>query len=68
MAEIEELLRLRNELLSSDLGIILLNFLQDDLTSYAVQNLDAIEIRGMARMIQDIKDIPRTIEQKRKGR
>lgn len=67
MAEIEELLRIRNDLLQTDLGVILLDFLQDNLTSYAVQNLDAVEIKGMARLIQDIKDIPRVIEGKKKG-
>lgn len=68
MAEIEELVRLRNDLLQTDLGVVLLDFLQNNLTSYAVQNLDAIEIKGMARLIQDIKDIPKVIESKKKGR
>ena len=66
MANIEDLLRLRNELSDKQLGNILLNYLQDLVTSYAVSNLDAIEIKGMCRLLQDIKDIPKVVENERK--
>ena len=36
MAEIDDLLTLRNELMQRDLGIVVLRFLQDTVTSYAV--------------------------------
>lgn len=67
MAKIEDLLTLRNNLSDKQLGITLLNYLQDLVTSYAVKNLDAIEIKGMCRLIQDIKDIPDVVEQERKN-
>jgi len=59
MAEIDGLLRLRNELCNRELGEVLLRFLQDAVTSYAVKNPDAKEIKGMCRLIQDLKDIPK---------
>lgn len=67
MAEIDDLLRLRNELLQRDLGIVVLNFLQNTVTQYAAKNLDATEIKGMCRLIQDLKDIPEKVENMRRN-
>jgi hypothetical protein len=67
MAEIDDLLTLRNELMQRDLGIVVLRFLQDTVTSYAAKNLDAMEIKGMCRLIQDLKDIPDKVEKMRRN-
>lgn len=64
MANREELLTLRNDLIQRELGNILLAYLQDYVTEQAVKNLDATEIKGMCRLIQQIKDIPKVVEQK----
>ena len=63
MTSREDLLTLRNELIQRDLGSILLAYMQDYVTEQAVKNLDAIEIKGMCRLIQQLKDIPKTVEQ-----
>ncbi len=63
MTSREDLLTLRNDLIQRDLGSILLAYMQDYVTEQAVKNLDAIEIKGMCRLIQQLKDIPKTVEQ-----
>lgn len=63
MTSREDLLTLRNDLIQRDLGKILLAYMQDYVTEQAVKNLDAIEIKGMCRLIQQLKDIPKTVEQ-----
>ncbi len=45
MANREELLTLRNDLIQRELGSILLAYLQDYVTEQAVKNLDATEIK-----------------------
>lgn len=62
MAEREDLLAIRNEILQQNVGKSLLAFLQDKVTDYATKNLDAIEIKGMCRLIQDLKDIPEVVQ------
>jgi ferritin len=64
MTSREDLLRLRNELSQRELGKVLLNFLQDYVTEQAVKNLDAIEIKGMCRLIQQVKNIPEMVDNK----
>lgn len=64
MTSREDLLTLRNELSQRELGKILLNFLQDYVTEQAVKNLDAIEIKGMCRLIQQVKNIPEMVDNK----
>lgn len=66
MTSREDLLTLRNDLIQKDLGNILLAYLQDYVTEQAVKNLDAIEIKGMCRIIQQIKTIPEQVENERK--
>ena len=63
MTSREDLLRLRNDLIQKDLGNILLAFMQDYVTEQSVKNLDATEIKGMCRLIQQLKDIPEKVEQ-----
>lgn len=64
MTSREDLLTLRNELSQRELGKVLLNFLQDYVTEQAVKNLDAIEIKGMCRLIQQVKNIPEMVDNK----
>ena len=64
MANREDLLTLRNDLIQRELGNILLAYLQDYVTEQAVKNLDATEIKGMCRLIQQIKDIPKEVDKK----
>lgn len=66
MAKIDNLLLLRNELSDKQLGGVLLAYLQDFVTEQAVKNLDAVEIKGMCRIIQQIKTIPEQVENERK--
>ena len=54
---------MRNELTDTELGGVLFGYLHDKVTDYSTKNLDAIEIKGMCRIIQDIKDIPELVEQ-----
>ncbi len=61
MADREMLLALRNEIINQQIGKDLFSFLHDKVTQYAVKNLDAVEIRGMCRIIQDLKDIPEKV-------
>ena len=65
MAEREDLLAIRNDILQQNVGKSLLAFLQDKVTDYATKNLDAIEIKGMCRLIQQVKNIPDIVEQQR---
>ena len=65
--EIENVLRLRNELVYTSLGEDLLSYLQDILTKNAcIPNKDGENIKGFAECIQAIKDIPKTVENMRK--
>jgi len=66
MAKTDDLLTLRNELLNMKLGETLLTYLQDFVTEQAVKNLDAVEIKGMCRIIHQIKTIPKQLENERK--
>ena len=58
MAERADLLTIRNEILQKDTGKCLFAFMHDYVTDFACNNLDAMEIKGMCRLIQAIKDIP----------
>lgn len=62
MAEREDLLAIRNEIHQRDVGKSLFAFLHDKVTDYATKNLDAIEIKGMCRLIQDLKDLPEVVQ------
>ena len=44
MAEREDLLAIRNEILGKKVGLSLLAFLQNKVTDYATKNLDAITV------------------------
>ena len=63
MTEKEDLLALRNDIIQAPVGEILFKFLHDKITDYAVKNLDAVEIKGMCRIIQDLKNIPKMVDQ-----
>lgn len=56
--EREYLLKLRNELINTDLGDVFFKFAQDYITQEACKNIDSTEIKGMCRLIQQFKDIP----------
>lgn len=62
MAERENLLAIRNEILQQNVGKSLFAFLHDKVTEYATKNFDAIEIKGMCRLIQDLKDLPEVVQ------
>ena len=53
---------MRNELFNTALGSVLFDYLHDKVTDYAAGNLDAVEIKGMCRLIQDLKNIPEIVE------
>ena len=62
MTSIEDLLRLRNEIIQQPIGGVLLEYLSDYITAEACKNRDAEQIKGMCELVQRIKDIPQRIE------
>ena len=60
----EHLVLLRN-LLNEPSGKLLLTFLQDYVTNQACKQREASEIKGMCELIQQLKDIPKRVEQKK---
>lgn len=55
----EYLLQLRNQLINTELGDILLTYCQDYLSSEGCKaTVNGDEIKGMCKMVQWIKDIP----------
>ena len=55
----EYLLKLRNELSQTQLGDILLDYLQDFITSEGCKaTVSGDAIKGMCQIVQQIKDIP----------
>ena len=62
--ELEELTSLRNTIQSYE-GKLLLAYLQDYVTNQACLKREASEIKGMCELIQQIKDVPKTVEKKR---
>lgn len=58
----EELLIIRNEIINAKCGDILLRFLHDYITECATKNCDSAEIKGMCRLVQKFKDIPKDID------
>lgn len=62
----EELLRLRNELIHTELGALLLMYLQDYITDESCKVADnSREIKGMCQLVQQIKKIPKVAENSR---
>ena len=60
----EYLVLLRN-LLNEPSGKLLLTFLQDYVTNQACKQREASEIKGMCELIQQLKDIPKRVENKK---
>lgn len=60
----EHLVLLRN-LLNEPSGKLLLTFLQDYVTNQACKQREASEIKGMCELIQQLKDIPKRVENKK---
>lgn len=58
------LVTLRNDLFNTKTGKLLIDYLQDFLTSEACLNRNGDEIRGMARVIEEIKKIPGKVNNK----
>ena len=58
-------LQLRNEIVNRPIGDVLLAYLQDFVSESACKNLDAVEIKGMMRLVQQIKDIPKEVEREK---
>jgi hypothetical protein len=62
MTSIEDLLRLRNEIIQQPIGGVLLEYLSDYITAEACKNRNAEQIKGMCELVQRIKDIPSKVE------
>lgn len=62
MAEIQDLVTIRNEILNTPCGDVLLKFLHDFITDCATRNCDSAEIKGMCRIVQELKDVPKKLE------
>ena len=60
--EREYLLKLRNELINTDLGDVFFKFAHDYITQEACKNINSDELKGMGRLIQQFKDIPSRLE------
>lgn len=65
MTTIEDLLRLRNEILQQTIGGVLLAFMQDYITAESCKNRSADEIKGMCELVQQLKDIPQKVEKRK---
>ena len=61
----ENLVKIRN-LLNSQEGKLLVDYLSDYITENACKTRDASEIKGMCELLQQIKLIPGKVEQRRK--
>lgn len=64
MADLQELIRLRNEIINTPIGDILFSFLHDYITEEACKNIEPTEIKGMCRLVQELKNIPNKLEAK----
>lgn len=62
--EREYLVKIRNVLATDD-GKLLMEFLQDYVTKQACGQREASEIKGMCILIQQLKDIPQRVENKK---
>jgi hypothetical protein len=60
----EYLLRLRNELVQTQLGDLLLKYLHDKATSEVNKKISRDDISGFLLCIQAIKDIPTEVDRK----
>ena len=60
----EYLLRLRNELVNTSLGDLLLKYLHDKATADVGKRISSADISGFLLCIQAIKDIPSLVEKK----
>ena len=65
MVSREDLLQLRNEIMQRPIGVILLAYLQDYISEMATTPLDAAEIKGMCKLVKQLKDIPTQVERKK---
>ena len=65
MTSIEDLLRLRNEILQQPIGGVLLAYLQDYITAESCNNRNAEQIKGMCELVQQIKLIPQKVEKRK---
>ena len=63
----EELLTIRNEIINAKCGDILLRFLHDYITDCATRNCDSAEIKGMCRIVQALKDVPKELDKGRRS-
>ena len=66
MADVQELIKLRNELINTSLGTCLFRFLHDFVTEESCKNIDSTEVKGMCRLIQELKSIPGKLQVKSK--
>ena len=60
----EYLLKLRNELVNTQLGELLLQYLHDKATSEVGKKISSSDISGFLLCIQAIKDIPSLVDRK----
>jgi hypothetical protein len=65
MTSIEDLLRLRNEIIQQPIGGVLLEYLSDYITAEACKNRNAEQIKGMCELVQQIKLIPQKVENRK---
>lgn len=65
MTSLEELLQLKNELISQPIGGVLLAYLQDYITAESCNNRNAEQIKGMCELVQQIKNIPLKIKNRK---
>lgn len=59
--EREHLLRIRNEIINAPIGALLFSFMYDFTTQEACKNINADELKGMCRLIQELKDVPKKL-------
>lgn len=63
--EYENLLQIRNEIIKTPAGGLLFQFMHDYITQEACKNINADELKGMCRLVQELKSIPNKLQNAR---
>lgn len=62
--EREKLLKIRNEIINTPQGAVFFQFMHDFITQEACKGINADELKGMCRLVQEFKNIPLKLQQK----
>jgi len=60
--EREKLLKIRNDLICTETGAVLFDFMHDFVMQEACKSINADELKGMCRLIQELNSVPAKIK------